>query len=378
MAEKRRYYWIKLKENFFDLETIDWLMSQKNGCEYIVLYQKLCLLTANKGGKLAMQIGEMIIPYDVNKIARDTKFSVDTVIVAMELFKKIGLIYEQEDGVLKIPYVEEMVGSETTSAKRVREYRERQEAKKALPSVTKTNAERQRAFRAKQVCEGKQHIPYIEDYQNKKRYGGNYYIVMKRDCFKCKICGSVENLCVHHIDGYDELKPQNNAENKMLVTCRDCHSKIHAGTPIPQDILDSIDYYFSNESNDLCNATCNNDVTQEIDNRDKSIDKDLELEKDKDNTPQAAKKPVRHKYGEYKNVLLSDEDMEKLKSEFPNDYLERIERLSGYIASTGKSYKNHLATIRNWARKDKAAQQKSNKNDGWCINNNEDSLDDLF
>lgn len=95
-------------------------------------------------------------------------------------------------------------------------------------------------------------------------------------------------------------------------------------------------------------------------------------------TPQAAKKPARHKYGEYKNVLLSDEDMEKLKSEFPNDYLERIERLSGYIASTGKSYKNHLATIRNWARKDKAAQQKSNKNDGWCINNNEDSLDDLF
>ena len=63
-------------------------------------------------------------------------------------------------------------------------------------------------------------------------------------------------------------------------------------------------------------------------------------------------KPVRHKYGEYKNVLLSDEDMDKLKKEFPADYTERIERLSGYIASTGKSYKNHLATIRNWARKE--------------------------
>lgn len=135
MAEKKRYYWIKLKENFFDLETIDWLISQKNGCEYIVLYQKLCLLTANKGGKLEMKIGEMIIPYDVNKIARDTKFSVDTVIVAMELFKKIGLIYEQEDGILKIPYVDEMVGSETSSAKRVREYRQR----KALQCNTECN-----------------------------------------------------------------------------------------------------------------------------------------------------------------------------------------------------------------------------------------------
>lgn len=63
--------------------------------------------------------------------------------------------------------------------------------------------------------------------------------------------------------------------------------------------------------------------------------------------------PIRHKYGEYKNVLLSDEDIEKLKMEFPNDWEDRIERLSSYVASTGKSYKNHLATIRNWARKDK-------------------------
>lgn len=80
----------------------------------------------------------------------------------------------------------------------------------------------------------------------------------------------------------------------------------------------------------------------------------LELEQGKDiDSTNTAKKPVRHKYGEYKNVLLTDEDMEKLKNEFPTDYQERIERLSGYIASTGKSYKNHLATIRNWARKDK-------------------------
>ena len=63
--------------------------------------------------------------------------------------------------------------------------------------------------------------------------------------------------------------------------------------------------------------------------------------------------PTRHKYGNYKNVLLSDDDLEKLKSEFPKDWQNRIERLSEYIASSGKSYKNHLATIRSWARKDK-------------------------
>ena len=66
----------------------------------------------------------------------------------------------------------------------------------------------------------------------------------------------------------------------------------------------------------------------------------------------ADKPPTRHKYGSYKNVLFTDEEYAKLQAEYPTDYSERIERLSEYIASTGKSYKSHLATIRSWARKD--------------------------
>lgn len=69
-------------------------------------------------------------------------------------------------------------------------------------------------------------------------------------------------------------------------------------------------------------------------------------------------KPPRHKYGQYQNVLLTDEDLAKLQAEFPDDWQKRIERLSEYIASTGKSYKNHLATIRNWASRDKEKQAK--------------------
>ena len=52
-------------------------------------------------------------------------------------------------------------------------------------------------------------------------------------------------------------------------------------------------------------------------------------------------------------MLLSDGDLDKLKAEYPTDWQTRIERLSEYMASTGKTYKNHLATIRAWARKDK-------------------------
>jgi hypothetical protein len=67
-------------------------------------------------------------------------------------------------------------------------------------------------------------------------------------------------------------------------------------------------------------------------------------------------KPVKHKYGEYDNVLLTDEELAKLQKQFGRELPAYIERLSGYIASTGKKYKSHYATIRNWASRD-AKQQ---------------------
>ena len=92
------------------------------------------------------------------------------------------------------------------------------------------------------------------------------------------------------------------------------------------------------------------------------------------------KKPIRHKYGTYKNVLLTDEDMEKLKTEFPDDWRNRIERLSEYIASSGKTYKNHLATIRVWAKKDKEREALKNgsENGKWCMDKESISLDELY
>ena len=66
-------------------------------------------------------------------------------------------------------------------------------------------------------------------------------------------------------------------------------------------------------------------------------------------------------YGRYRNVKLTDTDLSKLKAEFPADWQERIDRLSTYMDSSGKSYKNHLATIRNWARRDAEREATSHK-----------------
>ena len=104
-----------------------------------------------------------------------------------------------------------------------------------------------------------------------------------------------------------------------------------------------------------------------------SIEKDsIEEVSDSVESEPSPKKPVKHKYGEYNNVLLTDDELEKLKTEY-SDYKERIERLSSYVASTGKKYKSHYATIRNWPRNDRKPV-----NTGIPTGSNQSDLDDLF
>ena len=125
MATGKRYFWIKLREAFMTSDTVDFLMSQKGGANYVVLYQMLCLKTINTGGRLSRQIGEYLIPYDVEKIQRDCKwFSTDTVRVALDLYKKLGLIYEDQDGTLALVDHENMVGTETDWSEKKRRQRQ--------------------------------------------------------------------------------------------------------------------------------------------------------------------------------------------------------------------------------------------------------------
>lgn len=127
MATGKRYYWIKLRETFMTSDTVDFLMSQKDGANYVVLYQMLCLKTINTGGRLSRTIGEIVIPYDVEKIQRDCKwFSADTIRVALNLYKRFGLIYEEYDGTLVLAEHDSMVGSETDYAEKNRRMRARQ------------------------------------------------------------------------------------------------------------------------------------------------------------------------------------------------------------------------------------------------------------
>lgn len=65
------------------------------------------------------------------------------------------------------------------------------------------------------------------------------------------------------------------------------------------------------------------------------------------------KEIIKEKFGEFQNVLLTKEELDKLKARLGEQTDSYVERLSNYIASTGKRYKSHYATILNWVQKDK-------------------------
>lgn len=125
MAAKK-YYWLKLMETFFEEDTIAWLEEQENGVYYTNFYLKLCLKSLKSNGILIRNVGEILIPYDIKKLAEITHVSVDTAIVAMELFKKIGLVEILENGEIYLTQLELMVGKETSKAEIMRKKRKRE------------------------------------------------------------------------------------------------------------------------------------------------------------------------------------------------------------------------------------------------------------
>lgn len=125
MAINKRYYWLKLREDFFQDEAISWLEEQENGKIYSLFYLKLCLKSINNNGLLIRKVGDMIIPYDAKKLGEITNTPKDTVIVALELLKKIGLVKILDNGELYLDQVQYMIGSETDSTRRSRKSREK-------------------------------------------------------------------------------------------------------------------------------------------------------------------------------------------------------------------------------------------------------------
>ena len=123
MSESKKYYWLKLKSDFFDDDTIKFIEEQENGIKYSNFYLKLCLKSLKTDGKLIRLVGETLIPYDINSLSKLTGVDFDTVRSAMTLFERIGLIKVLESGEIYLSQIDELIGSETDKAQMMRRLR---------------------------------------------------------------------------------------------------------------------------------------------------------------------------------------------------------------------------------------------------------------
>lgn len=101
--------------------------------------------------------------------------------------------------------------------------------------------------------------------------------------------------------------------------------------------------------------SCPSDRQNSISETDKKLSTNKK-EREKNNLSKNERAKNLSPYGKFQNVFLSDQELEEIKHSV-SDWKEYIERLSGYMASTGKQYRNHAATIINWSRQDNPPSQ---------------------
>ncbi len=230
MAENRRFYYLKLKESFYNSEKMVVLESMPDGLLFSNLLLKMYLMSLKSGGILMLNDH---IPHTVQTIATFTRHQIGTVERAIKIFMEFGLVEVLTDGAFYMTDIQLLIGQSSTEGERKKRERSRLQRQKLLPSG------------------------------------------------KVDICPP--------IDPVDKCPP--------ILEFRD------------------------------------------IENRDKSIE--------------IREGERARAFGCYENVFLFVAELTELQTDFPTVWQEYIERLSEYMASTGRTYKSHTATIRRWIADDR-------------------------
>lgn len=127
MADNEKYYYLRLKEDFFDDDAIQILESMPDGYLYSNILLKLYLKSLKFNGKLMFNER---IPYNATVLGTITRHSVGTVEKALSIFKDIGLIEILDNGAMYMLDIQNFIGKTSTEADRKRSYRERIEKEK--------------------------------------------------------------------------------------------------------------------------------------------------------------------------------------------------------------------------------------------------------
>ena len=247
MSDNRKYYYLKLKENYFDDDSIVLLESMQDGVLYSNILLKLYLKSLKHGGRLQL---DEDIPYTAQMIATITRQQIGTVERALQIFLKLGLVEVLDSGTFYMSNIELLIGQSSTEA------------------------ERKRAARL---------------------------------------------------------------QNKALSALRT--SGGHLSDIRPPEI--------------------------EIE-----LEKEIEIKREIEKVRPETGHPS-HTYGRYQNVFLTVEELADLQVSFPAVWEQYIEKLSEYMASTGKRYQSHAATIRRWAGEDAKKTVTPSRNRDYSVKEDE-------
>ena len=247
MSDNRKYYYLKLKENYFDDDSIVLLESMQDGVLYSNILLKLYLKSLKHGGRLQL---DEDIPYTAQMIATITRQQIGTVERALQIFLKLGLVEVLDSGTFYMSNIELLIGQSSTEADRKRAARLQNKALSAL------------------------------------RISGGHL---------------------------SDIRP-------------------------PEIELE--------------------------------LEKEIEIKREIEKVRPETGHPS-HTYGHYQNVFLTDEELADLQASFPAVWEQYIEKLSEYMASTGKRYQSHAATIRRWAGEDAKKTVTPSRNRDYSVKEDE-------
>ena len=139
MADKK-YYWLKLKRDFFKRHDIRIIEEMPNGKEYLLFYLKLLVESIDHEGELRFSD---TVPYNEQMLSVITNTNIDVVRSAMKLFIELKMIEVQDDATIYMAEVNKLIGSEWTSTERVRKLRQNRKALHCNSDVTGSNTEKE-------------------------------------------------------------------------------------------------------------------------------------------------------------------------------------------------------------------------------------------
>ena len=235
-----KFYWLKLKNDYFTQPKIKKLRKIAGGDTYTIIYLKLQLLSLENDGKLFF---EGIEESFVEELALTLDEDVENVNITIQYLLRQGLLEEKDMNEYLMTETQTLIGSETAAAARKRKSRERLKAQKQLQICDNVTAESQAVTNS-----------HIE----------------------------IEKEIELEIENREEIDNGSNEPNTSSSTA-------------------------------------------------------------------LKKKAPKHRHGEFKNVLLTDDELKRLKEEYGKEVISKaIKKLDEYIEESGKKYKNHNLTIRRW------------------------------